>query len=426
MTRFLGFLSVSLLAFMSGLAETAPVAAAPPADLTRLFEIGWKPSFQVLDAAQAEYERLQADTPDDSRLTYALALVQLKHRRYERASELLSEAVAAQPEDLELRRGLIWTLMILKRHDAALVAMAEMVERLPEPANEDAPAVAASRFLGRMFGYLEGPGASGSPAAAEDCVSERDRLRENLTASRGEAFDAGRSSVLEKFDELSLAHEDAQSQAKVVEAKNRERVGQRLDQEKEQVAAEKADVDQQAKAAEEQYAAEITPLDKKLTAIDVELGKINSAGRAVLANLTAVRADLDRWTLIADTSKNPVERDRALRQVLRLRPVAQQLDLEYASLDVQAARLNAQRAEIESARDVVQNTYDNTMHRLGRTAGKLRKTEKRISADEKKFDRPPTGSNPATRAKAAQATAFSTYEAYPLEKEKQRLLEQQP
>ena len=53
----------------------------------------------------------------------------------------------------------------------------------------------------------------------------------------------------------------------------------------------------------------------------------------------------------------------------------------------------------------------------------IQKKDKRNVATEKKLRKPPTADTPETRAKAAQAASFITYEQFPLEREKSRLLD---
>ncbi|MGE0606892.1 MAG: hypothetical protein AB7O62_07350 [Pirellulales bacterium] len=428
-TRLTALLAVLLLAAICFSKQVQASEAELQAGLKQLLTTGWKRSFQVLKPAEEEFEQLQADFAGDPRPAYALALVQLKHRRYTRARELLTDLVAQSPDDHHARQGLIWTLMITKKYEAALVHMDELMRHPPiadeaaqadEGLEDEGPTVA--EFVGRMFGFLEGPGAGTSAVLEEDVIAQRDRTLEALPTGLRDAFNKGRDSVLSKFDELSLTQEEIQAKAKAQQEKENERLEERLEAEKEVLDAEKSNIDAEARQAEDSASRQLGDLEKQLATCDGNLAKVNAAGQVVRSKLDGVLGDLDRWSLTADTTKDPILRNRAIREIAALRIVSGRLEQDYAVLDSQAATLIAQRNEITAAAARVQAEYEATMKRLGRTANKIRKNEKRIGQDERKLDKPVKGNTAEVRNNAAQVYAFSTYDTYPLEQEKRRLL----
>jgi hypothetical protein len=397
-------------------AEDDPV----PAGVVRLLEAGWESSSRALAPAETEFEKLQALAPDDARVLYAYALVQLKHRRYQEASRLLAEAVAVEPGDAAIRRAEIWVTLLTRRYPAALVQMAGLAKALAAEPPGDAPQ--SSRFLGRMFGFLEGP--AGSAIDADRLAEDRGRIVGLLGTALEDEFEAGRQAVLEKHDELALRHEQGRESAKLEQQAELDRLAERLETEQADIEARREDLQRAADQARESLEATLRDIDGKLATLERAFSRLAAEAAPFQDAMVDLDRRIGRLLAAAESAPNPGEAARLRREADRLSDLYGLNQDRYAALDAQARQVNGQRTALEDERRATQERYQEELDRLDRESASLRKIEKRIMADRRKTEKPPTGATPHSRSLAAQAAALPTYEPFPFEEEKQRLLEQ--
>src|SRR6185295_9176496 len=120
-------------------------------------------------------------------------------------------------------------------------------------------------FLGRMFGYLEGPG---SGAVTESARGEKQKkILARLTAGRKAAFEEGRKELLAQFHELSAGTEEAKAKAKAEEDK--------------QIDAEKSEIEKQKGKLEADKEKLETKSEKDESKAKGELDDVNAQGKSV-------------------------------------------------------------------------------------------------------------------------------------------------
>jgi hypothetical protein len=93
------------------------------------------------------------------------------------------------------------------------------------------------------------------------------------------------------------------------------------------------------------------------------------------------------------------------------------------ALTRQADAVNAQRAGLVARQRKAQASATDQVRRIDEELTGLAKRDKRNDAIEKRAARPSTGVTSKGRALAVQAKALSTYEQFPLEAAKAKLLE---
>ena len=392
-------------------------------ELSQLLDVGWGASSRALGPAEQHFEAAQLASPGDQRAIYAFALVNLKHRRYARAAELLDEALASHPEDLFARQAKTWLLVLTKKYDAALVEVEAIGEVLQSDDSRKARPEAATEtahFLGRSIGYLAGP----AEKAVDQALLERavKKLEAGFSTAEARAFDQGRDDVLKQYDELSLRNDQARTDALEEETEHKERLAQQLADERAAVAGQKSEVDELASKARSAVDAKLAELEQQIAPLNLAFNRLEASSRPIGARIADLDRDIGGLLHDADDSPDPQERAYLRREADRLSRLRNQHEVQYAALDAEARQINAQRSVLANQRQQAIVQYEEAMQRLGREAVNLRKREKRVAVEERAVARPASGNNAGVRSQAARVAAFTTYHQFPLEQERQRLL----
>jgi hypothetical protein len=403
------------------------VAAAAPAalddELAALLDLGFAARLRALGPAEERYAELQQRWPAEPRLEYAWALVQLKHRQYAEAAATLAEVVELAPDDLQARRALIWAQVMGKQHAAAVVEMDATAQRLADgaAADDEALRTETARFLGRMFGFLEGPGAGSVQSDALEVA--REALEERLDATLADEVRAGRNTVLERFDELTLHQEQARDEARDEQEDERDRVAARLADEQTNVDAERAQLESQAARARSELDETLAEIERRLAPLNAAFAQLEVQAAEIAERIRDLEFAIEDLLDRADQAEDAFRRDRLLREADRLAAISDRHRADYTALDRQARAVNAERAVLESAHQDAVVRYEDEQQRIDRRVGQLDRRERRIARDERELERPATGNTPRVRSLSAKATALATYDEFPLAEERRRLSE---
>jgi hypothetical protein len=127
--------------------------------------------------------------------------------------------------------------------------------------------------------------------------------------------------------------------------------------------------------------------------------------------------------LLADSSEHEFEA-LELRAAARRLSIAQgRYDVDLRAINAELATLAAQRVQLAAQRQgaIARNRAE--ADQVDRRATDLRTADRRLSTEEKRASQPVGGNTAAVVALAAKARAFTTYEPFPFEEERARLLQ---
>jgi hypothetical protein len=393
-------------------------------DVAQFLEAGWNPVTARHEALAAEVDQLKQLAPGDGRIVYAFALVELKNRRYDEASRLLGEVLAVNKDDLSARRARVWLLMLTKRYSAALVEMELLAKSLPAGNGEGADEQNYRElvaFLGRMFAFLEGPMAG---AVVDHVLTDaRDHVTAQLNPQRRVVFDKANRALIRRFATLDLNREAKQDDAKTADQRNLDRVRGGIDRQRRQLADEQKTLNTQADKLRADLKTDLTAIDAELQPLDARSAQLTASATSLGRHGRALQAQIGLWLFQADHSPDPAE-----QADLRSQAAQMQGDLAAVYSDLRA--VNAQRADIDGRRGTLiadrRTVLDQNRIRfasINRRTAEIAVTDRRLSTDLKTIPADATGNTAKVRALAAQATALTTYDDFPFDSERQRLLE---
>lgn len=386
-------------------------------ELTALLEEGWGDSFRSVSLAQKHYDAAAPQAGGDLRLHLAMALVNARHRRYSTADGLLKEVLEIDPQHRAAREMQIWILMLSRKYTEGLTAINSQVGKLPpgEAGNE------SLGLFGSLYGYLDGPGSS---AVAPNVLADHEkRLLAQLSPTQQKIFQAARGAIRRQYQEMALDHEQAKEEAKQQQESEKAELKEQLSKQGDKVAEQKESVDSQASEVEQDATQKLAELEKQMTPLNAEVARLNVVGARLNAEIAALTAQINTLLGQAATTDDPAQQAILQAQANRLIGIRGRYQADYAAADAEARRINAARLQLEGERRQAIAAYQAKMQALGKAAKQLERTEKRIAQDTKRAARPATGASSRVRSLSAKVTALSTYVEFPLDRERQRILD---
>lgn len=413
------FLGLIVLGSTRAWSEESPVKQG----LAKLFEVGSQNTIKSRSAASDQYKELRQLAPADSRIIEGYAIIQIKLHNYPEAVKLIDEVLASDKTDLYVWKTKSWLSVITKNYAAALVDLDRFSQLMPAEAKggEEEQQLDMSRYLGRVFGFLEGPVADAAGAAQRE--SAKKKILARLSEPRQMAFEEGRSRVLDAFNSLGAEKEESAEKAKVVAEEEREKLIGDLEARKEKIAARRSEIGPQRDKLRSEIKAENDQLLKEQQPFLNQLNVLNAQAAGLRRELDIFVINIQQLQGNFEREKDPIIRGRIQADLDRANILAARVDGNLVVVQRQAAGVNSQLALVQQKHVAAANRLNNELARLDNELAGLDKQERRNGIDTTKAKKPAVGDVRRSRSLSAQASAFSTYEEFPLETEKQRLLE---
>jgi hypothetical protein len=421
-TRLLFALIIFAPALLAWSGTPAPADEAElRSGIARLFEVGWQDALAARAQADRAYREI---TSGDERAGYAYALVLMRQRRYDDAVKSLDALLKTDPEHLAARENKIRLLMLQKNFSAALPEI-NRLSRLVAAADQENLSQEKRReklrFLGRLFGFLEGP-AEGAAAVATVERTQRE-VESRFSDEELAIFDEARDGVLVRYEETIGQSQREREETLAEKEKQREEARQDLEEQRAQQKDRRDELLEQGeklrkeiKDQEAAFAKEERPLLDRLAGLQRQAQIPRREMALLLADAAGLRAAAAR-------AQDPADRDRLLFRAQQLEVIAARYDADLGVLERQAAGLQAERAQLQDRYQREIATLAGSLRAIEQELNAQQRSERRFAIDEKRLDKPLTSGTRAVRALEAEANAFTTYEPLPLEEERQRLLD---
>ena len=397
----------------------------PAVHIARLLNVGWGTTTSFRTAADAQADAMFAATGRQPPALYATALVQIKQRRYADADRLIDEVLARDDLNLPAWRAKVWLQAVLKNYDGAMVAADKLSQLLSKEVGKTTEEEALVRpyvaFLGRIYGFLGGP-AQAAVNIDSRKVSEKG-VTGRLTENRLEVFEEARDAVLQKFVELTDAKETFKDKAREQADADREKtlaeIAEQRDVNKERVKELEAKIDKFKKEHQSESAA-ITKADAPLQS---ELNRLSSRATAVNTQLFALDAQIASVQAQLSATKDPNLRAFLFAEIDRLSILEGATQAELFGLNRQANGVQQQRSNLAVRQQRADADLADKIGRVDDELFAIAKKEKRADIAEKRATKAGPVTPQSALSLSAQAAALITYDPFPLEQEKSRLLE---
>jgi hypothetical protein len=395
--------------------------AAPLAEAQAILKEGWGGTPEALQDVERRYELLAARSAPDADIAYALALVRLKYHKYDTAVDALESATASRAGHLAAWRAKFWLLVFLRKHDAAIAQMQALANIFP--AGAKAPAVETelvetARWMGRLHGHLTWAAAETPPAMEQ----HTGRLAAKLAGERLAAFEEGRKEVRDACEKLQLEFGKIQTQDAADEAKRRELATTSNQKERERITAERAALDAETTAAKTKFDAAMAEFQAQLAPLEKDYSELQLKAKPILNRVGDLKQQADRKDRDAknerdNNRKKDLQRDadrlndQARDEQRRLDPIQRDAD----KVEREASKIQTERTKLAAAGQAYTVTVNQKHAALARDEKTVERSEKALLAPAK-----PT---PRQTSLQSRIAAISTYQRFPIEEERTRLLE---
>lgn len=256
-------------------------------ELRGLLVEGFKDKGDSAEAARKHFESAHRLPIDDPRAAYAYGVVLLEQKKTVAALEQFRAAAKQKKAPfLPALQGVAWTSLSRGEHLQALPALLDLAYRLEEsqetwPAPEDKEH--SAEWLGRMVGFLAGPGKT------EEQVAHVEKLAVDvanlLTGERKQAYERGRQAVVARYDEL-----------KAYAARPAEELVAEASQKRDEIVAAAVAAERDVKKIEDELRALKKPHDKQLADLSRKIHDNAMKVKTMASRQTAAEAEVDEFS----------------------------------------------------------------------------------------------------------------------------------
>jgi hypothetical protein len=393
--------------------EGTTPSSAEPASLQRavsqLLETGATCKPGALAECRRQHERLKKLPGYDAWSGYAFSLVLIQHRSFDDAIAALDDVLASQPDFLPALRAKIWVEMALRKHRAAVDDMRAAAALIADqaaaaPATADAEDQHATAYLlGRAFGFLE------AERTGTMSTSDLRRSKQKVLSKLGELrspFDQGEESF---SADLSKAAAEV-NEAEVAAAVEREQAEQALKLRQTEVDKAGAKVEYETEKLKTQVKRDLDELGKEAESLQTELLK----GQFSLNTVDEAIAIHQRQLIVL--------RRRSAADVARTSNGLGRLMTQRAVIERQMAALNFRLSDVAVRTDTLLGQGSQDVGELEAKSGQLQHAGKKLQYAEKQRPKNKPSENQQSRALRQKMQSFRSYEPFPFEQQRQRVL----
>lgn len=425
------FASASLLALCCATAAAdepladEPLADEPSAAIAKMLDIGWSVTPQARQASDDQYEIISAAAPASLPAAKARWLVLMQQRRFDEALKQVELYLDRQPDDLTALRARAWLLAILKNYPAAIAAADTLSRQLAtEPPKDDAERTLHEdciTFLGRLAGYFGGPAADNVDQDQRKAFEKR--ILDRLPETQRPRLENARNAVLARFIEILDESSATRDRTKALAAAEKAKTLADLQTEKSKIDDRGDELADRQKKLNDELRAELANLDKQELPLVQQQNQLAGRLEFLNADLLGCVNQMLALEQLAVQEKDPVLKQQYLTQASALSLVTSRIESDIYNINRLLRTVQVQRVAVQNRRRQAQGGAASQVERLQREQGDLDRRQRRNEGIERRVGRAAPGSTGKERSLAAQATALSTYDAFPLEAEKLRLLE---
>jgi DNA repair exonuclease SbcCD ATPase subunit len=397
--------------------------AAWPA-LTKMLEVGWGTSSQAKNAGDEQVRAALAASGRAPQTLYAVAVVLIKQGRYAEAQKLIDEVVRADATHLPALRARVWLATMVKNYSATMLAAEDLADALPEKesANEDDESALREHvaFLGRIYGFLGGP-ASALVRLSERKAAER-KLAERFSKARLAVFEEARDAVLQKYAELTDAKDAKTDAAKEAAEDAKAKTLEELAAQRQERADRLKELKERSDKLKGELKAELADVAKQDQPLVAELTRLERRSAAVNRELFRIQAEINAIQNLLDSERDATRRQLYISDLERLSTIGARYDADLTAINRLAAGVQSQRAVLAARKQQAEADFASQFDRINKESSEIAKREKRGDAMERRAERTTPSVPAAAVSLRATAGALATYEPFPVEEEKARIL----
>jgi hypothetical protein len=392
--------------------------------LTDFLVTCWDTSDGAKTLTDTKFATLEKIAGVDARAFYGHGLVMLYQRRYAESAKSLDQVVRVDEQHLPALRARVWLALLVKKYDDALAGMEDLAEaagKLAEDADNKDAAEEGARFLGSVYGFVDGPLSDVAAVAARKTTEKA--ILAALSEEQRAVFTEARQAVIEKFTDLTTKRADSRETAIADEEAEKQKILAEVEKRRAEMQTQADELKERRAKVEGELKdelAEVARLDRPLQA---QLTGLQSQIAAAQINADNVAIDIQQLEGRLAGEKDPIRRDQLRRDIRRLGAILRQYDLDVATINVGIASVQGERSVLLTRQRTAERNLGGQLKNIDRQAASFASEERKLAGIERKAKKPSNGSTGKVNGLSMTAMALKTYEPFPIERERQRLLD---
>lgn len=353
--------------------------------------------------------------------SFAAGLVKINHKKYSDALEWMSLALIADESHLQARRANIWLLARTKQYTRSLDQLSIFVDQIKAAeALEDEQRDDLIRFAGRMLGFFVGPANESISPATIDRVS-RDVIAK-LDDRELEIFEEAQDGVLKHYDAY-LAEKTEEDETAIAEAEvEQARVIEELEKRLLDMTAEVERILPELNAIRDEARRELDSIRGKDSPLASEQAGLETRAASLNNELALIISDINRLEFRAAREQDRFYRDSYLREADDLRFDARRIEADLIAAQREINVVASKRRVLQTEFNRTEAIYGRQIEGLTKQLDNIRKSMQRADRELNRARGGPDTDLRRSRSLNATLKAVTTYEEFPLEEERRRVL----
>jgi hypothetical protein len=415
------------IAWLASAQDTLGVAqdagGSPAISLAKKFLLaGWERTPKSRNESESWYQEAPAELRGHPTVLWAYALNRMNHRRYRDAKPLVDQLAQTETRDWDVAYAQIWLATFVDDFDVGLMLMEKVKSRMDTAKDLSQQQKEENYFrLGRLLGYLEGP--MGDRVNLASLAKTLNTLRTGIDDTVLQVFNEQREGVIKQYEQLMASRN--QKQETQMESLVRQR---QVDLE--QQTNTLSEIDKQTNAAREsrervisEGQAEVNRRKERLDAVTSEWNRQQAAMAGVRADISALWFTIWQIDDAIQRETDPVVRQQLILQ--RNYYVIQMNDRELylRNLRIAGDGIYAELMSASASYDQAVGTVRSRVNSIDQSISSAQKARDRATRRIRSLQAEPKVSNTLVATIDAQAEAMTSYDPFPAEMLKQRLLD---
>jgi len=350
----------------------------------------------------------------------ALGILHLKGRRFSEALAHLEAASDLDRGDLTAWRAKIWLLVYMRKEPEALTEMTALVNLYPAKGpNEtlDKDLQLTARWMGRFISYMEGPRKEAGVTAAGD------ELAKSLQNEFLVQYEAGRKEVASLYAKYleDLATVQAEEQANMAEtaAAHDEKVAA----ERQRIESTRADIEERLGKLRDGSEAEIAKLNEKIEPLQRRIREAQIRAQPIQFRIEDIRREAVQIALRGNQQESQIGSSIYTQRVRELQLEIERQQLMMRPLEIEAATAQAELNKITAEQNGIANQVRRQLASAAAQQTALDRDLQKLERSEEYRNRAIKGSGPKYRGLLAKVESLTSYQTFPLDNERIKLLE---
>lgn len=354
---------------------------------------------------------------------YAYALVKSRQHDVKKALAAIESLHAIDDTNPQSWRLKVWLQLRYDKYNAAAVSLGKYIEKVKADKKlDDFSRADAYRFAGRVFGYLEGPVKRHISTVTVETI--KGRILHKLDADLLNSFTLEYTAVEHQFNKLNgakLKHEanfaEQDEKERKIKFTQLTQVEQQLSKTKEQLEEQSGTIRNAANQELEELRRMDLPLATRSADLESELGQVN-------AQLIFFINDYNYWNNLALREGDPALRALYFRRAGRADGLIIQQELVASSIRRELSAIDALRRALRQQYASTTASASNQLAAINRTKSNIAKQQHRTNMQKLKTTKPTKKIITHAVALKSKSQSIVTYDQFPLEIERQLLLDQ--